>query len=100
MILLYKVQNRQVFREVFWDDKPILKSMELTTIQIKIEFNGKGHCSELSQKQKWVSDSRVMKNESESESSTVMSDSLRPHGLYSPWNLPGQSTGVGSLSLL
>ena len=29
-----------------------------------------------------------------------MSDSLRPHGLYSPWNPPGQSTGVGSLSLL
>ena len=29
-----------------------------------------------------------------------MSDSLRPHGLYSPWNSPGQSTGVGSLSLL
>ena len=23
-----------------------------------------------------------------------------PHGLYSPWNSPGQSTGVGSLSLL
>ena len=29
-----------------------------------------------------------------------MSDSLRPHGLYSPWNYPGQNTGVGSLSLL
>ena len=29
-----------------------------------------------------------------------MSDSLRPHGLYSPWNAPGQNTGVGSLSLL
>ena len=28
-----------------------------------------------------------------------MSDSLRPHGLYSPWNSPGQNTGVGSLSL-
>ena len=27
-------------------------------------------------------------------------DSLRPHGLYSPWNSPGQNTGVGSLSLL
>ena len=26
-----------------------------------------------------------------------MSDSLRPHGLYSPWNSPGQNTGVGSL---
>ena len=24
----------------------------------------------------------------------------RPHGLYSPWNSPGQNTGVGSLSLL
>ena len=28
------------------------------------------------------------------------SDSLRPHGLSSPWNSPGQNTGVGSLSLL
>ena len=25
---------------------------------------------------------------------------LRHHGLYSPWNSPGQNTGVGSLSLL
>ena len=24
---------------------------------------------------------------------------LRPYGLYSPWNSPGQNTGVGSLSL-
>ena len=31
---------------------------------------------------------------------SVMSDSLRPQGLYSPWNSPGQNTGVGSLSLL
>ena len=29
-----------------------------------------------------------------------MSDALRPHGLYSPWNSPGQNTGVGGLSLL
>ena len=35
-----------------------------------------------------------------SASQSVMSDSLRPHGLYSPWNSPGQNTGVGSLSLL
>ena len=26
--------------------------------------------------------------------------SFRPHGLYSPWNSPGQNTGVGHLSLL
>ena len=25
-----------------------------------------------------------------------MSSSLRPHGLYSPWNTPGQNTGMGS----
>ena len=35
-----------------------------------------------------------------SESSSVVSDALRPHGLYGPWNSPGQNTGVGSLSLL
>ena len=29
-----------------------------------------------------------------------MSDSLRPHGRCSPWNSPGQNTGVGSLYLL
>ena len=34
------------------------------------------------------------------DSLSVMSDSLRPHGLYSPWNSPGQNTGVGGLSLL
>ena len=30
---------------------------------------------------------------------TVMSNSSGPHGLHSPWNSPGQNTGVGSLSL-
>ena len=34
------------------------------------------------------------------ESHSVMSDSSRPHGLYSPWTSPGQNTGVGSRSLL
>ena len=29
-----------------------------------------------------------------------MSNSLQPYGLYSPWNSPGQNTGVGNLSLL
>ena len=37
---------------------------------------------------------------SESESLSVMSDSLRPQGLYSPWNSPGQNTGEDSLCLL
>ena len=37
---------------------------------------------------------------SESESHSVVSSSLRPHGLYSQWNSPDQNTGVGSLSFL
>ena len=36
----------------------------------------------------------------ESESHSVVSDSLQPHGLYSPWNSLGQNTGVNSLSPL
>ena len=35
----------------------------------------------------------------ECESCSVMSDLLPPHGLHSPWNSPGQNTGVGSHSL-
>ena len=36
----------------------------------------------------------------ESESHSVVSDSLWPHGLYSPWTSSSQNIGVGSLSLL
>ena len=41
----------------------------------------------------------------ESESCSVVSHSLQPHGLWlarllCTWNFPGQNTGVGSLSLL
>ena len=35
-----------------------------------------------------------------SESCSVMCNSLRPHVPYSPWNSPGQNTGVCSFSLL
>ena len=35
-----------------------------------------------------------------SESHSVVSNSLQPHRLYSPWTSPGQNTGVGSLSIL
>ena len=37
---------------------------------------------------------------SESASLSVVSDSLWCQGIYSPWNSPGQNTGVGSLSPL
>ena len=35
-----------------------------------------------------------------SESRSVVSDTLPLHELYSPWNSPGQKTGVSSYSLL
>ena len=37
---------------------------------------------------------------SESESRSVVSDSLWPHELYGSWNSPGQNTGVGGHVLL
>ena len=43
---------------------------------------------------------KPLNHQKESESHSVLSDHLRPHGLYSPWNSPGQNSGVGSRSLL
>ena len=34
----------------------------------------------------------VTEQQNESESHSVVSNSLRPHGLYTPWNSPGQNT--------
>ena len=42
----------------------------------------------------------IVKQLYSNESCSVTSDSLWPHGLYSPWNSPGQNTGVGNLSVL
>ena len=42
----------------------------------------------------------MLKVWSESESRSVLSDSLRAHGPYSPWDSPSQDTGVGGLFLL
>ena len=38
--------------------------------------------------------------QSERESCSAVSNSLWPHGLYSPWNSPCQNTGLSSLYLL
>ena len=51
--------------------------------------------AEIASKKKQITFSRK-----ESESHSVMSDSLWPHGLYSPQNSPGQDIKVGSHSLL
>ena len=57
---------------------------------------GLAHCKQINI---WAT-REAQKTVCESECHSVMSDSLQPHGLYSPWNSPSQNTGVGSLSLL
>ena len=47
-----------------------------------------------------TSQARIKVFGEERESCAVVSDSLQPHGLYSPWNSPSQNTGVHNLSLL
>ena len=74
----------------------ILDTWEMEKQRITKVLWGNFHVTE---KVKWKF-FRVELSESKSECRSVVSNSLRPHGLYSPWNSPGQNTGVGSLSLL
>ena len=64
--------------------------IQVYTICICLQFNATSRKTPLSPKEK----------KSESEACSVVSNSLWPHGLYSPWNSPGQNTKVGSVSLL
>ena len=48
----------------------------------------------------WDCQNWVYEGLNESDSHSVVSDSLQPHGLYSSGNSLGQNTEVGSLSLL
>ena len=48
----------------------------------------------------WLNDQETFFDKSESECPSVVSDSLRPHSLYSPWNSLDQNTRVGSRPLL
>ena len=73
----------------------------LQTAQERREAKSKGERERYTQlNAEFQKTARREKKESESESHSVLSNSLRPHGLHSPWNSPGQNTGVGSLSLL
>ena len=68
----------------FWENTSILKlkmKQGVTPILLWVELIKR-------EKTKWR------------ESCSVVSNSLWSHGIYSPWNSPGQNTGVGSLSLL
>ena len=47
----------------------------------------------------FILESKDLGGKKVSENCSVVFNSLWPHGLSSPWNSPGQNTGVGSLSL-
>ena len=51
------------------------------------------------QYRKWIDTESYIYIQSESENRSVITNSLRPVGLYSPWNSPDQNTWVGSCSL-
>ena len=67
------------------------KVIEIMKLYQKNKVSKKNHLSKVTNLQLIVT---------ESESCSVVSDVLWPHGLYSPWNSLGQNTGGGSLSLL
>ena len=63
------------------------------------------HSSTLAWKSPWTEEpgrlqSMGLLRWSRRRSRSVVSDSLRPRGLYSQWDFPGQNTGVVSCSLL
>ena len=74
----------------YWKDEALVRSLEFS-VSPPIFQDGE-------EVGDWVYDSSSLCDES--ESCSVASDSLWPHRLYSPWNSPGQNTGVGSYSLL
>ena len=67
---------------------------------------GQGQCRGVTKSQTQLSNFQLNKNSywngffHPSESCSIVFHSLWPHGLYSPWNSPGQNIGVGSHSLL
>ena len=83
--------------------------MEMTRDLFKIigDVKGRWHTKMVKIKNRngkdWIEAEEIKtrwQNTHENESHSVMSNSLWPDGLFSPWNSPGQHTGVGSLSLL
>ena len=65
-------------------------------------------CQQIWKTQQWPgkdqfslqSQRQAMPKKAQSESRSAVSNSLWPHGLYSPWNSPCQNTGLSSLYLL
>ena len=60
----------------------------------------KGNSDTCNPRTTWMKLEDITLSEKWSARCSVKSNSLQSHGSYSPWNSPGQNTGVGSHSLL
>ena len=88
-------QPSTVIRALLWQPGfPLGQVIQLLCVSVYLSMKYRANKSNLS------SITHKSKSVSERESHFVVSDSWRSHGLYSPWNSPGQNTGVSSLSLL
>ena len=99
-----KIARRNINNLRYADDTTLMveSEEELKSLLMKVREECEKAGSELNiQKTKIVAPGPIgLWQMKRSESHSVLSDSLQPHGLSSPWNSPGQNTGVGSLSLL
>ena len=88
----------QIGNNSSWEEKPVVLPPKEWQIYSEFIFNFIQFVTQ--PWRPWIDYSRSLESSKSSESHSVMSHSLWPHGLYSPWNSPGQNTGVGNLSLL
>ena len=83
----------------FW-----LQEAETYLMELSFTHRSASACVFWTEEQWWKiqgeSHLKILVSEWVSQSTSVVSDSLRPYRLYSPWHSPGQNTGLGSLSLL
>ena len=87
-VFVVKVEVKAQLYNFFWDREQYIKWCIISNLNnpgLQVQSDGLS----------WF-----LTRSSESESHSVVSNSLGPHRLYSPWNSPGQNTGVGSRSLL
>ena len=92
---------KSAFKWVYLSFSPLIfTSLLFTAICNKLHFSQVIPC--YFEVLPWVRDEGevAVSMKVKSESGSIVSNSLRPHGLYSLWNSLGQNTRVGSLSFL
>ena len=94
-----KCNKEKNYKEISWNWRETLKKL-IEIIFIKSIWTKIGRHRVNLVKKKKKSQFIFRWKKSESGRCSVVSNSLWPHRLYSPWNSSGQNPGVGSLSLL